>query len=353
MDTTWGEVAFLEYGKALKDRSQDGLIPVFGTNGPTGSCCAEPLYPREGVIVGRKGAYRGIHWSPEPFWVIDTAFFLVPDENRVYPKWAYYELLTRDINGMDSGSAIPSTSRPDFYAMPLSLPPLDEQRRIVGVLGALDDKIELNERLAGRCRGLADLAFQRAFPVVEGQELLGDHVRVLRGRSYTSEELRRFADSTRYAPSRIKRGGGWQREGLKPYNGDFKLDQVLAPGEMVVAHTDLTQAADVIGKPALVPNVAGYERLVASLDLAVVRPASDRVTNLFLYHLFLRDEFQAHAYGYANGSTVLHLAKEAIPEFQVTLPATGRAAALRRAADSAPRSRFAGRIRSRTISGCS
>jgi len=41
---------------------------------------------------------------------------------------AYYCLLTYDINGMDSGSAIPSTSREAFYRMPVRVPPLQEQR---------------------------------------------------------------------------------------------------------------------------------------------------------------------------------------------------------------------------------
>ncbi len=207
----------------------------------------------------------------------------------------------------------------DQREMTIILPSIQEQRRIAGVLGALDDKIEHNLLLADRCRTLADHAFRHAFPLVAGSESLGAHVCVVRGRSYTSAEL--VDSSTALVTLKsIKRGGGYAPSGLKPYGGVFKPEQVVAPGELLVAHTDLTQAADVIGKPALVPDVAGFHRLVASLDLAVVRPASGRVTTLFLYHLFLREEFQAHVYGYANGSTVLHLSKEAIPEFEIRLP---------------------------------
>jgi len=35
---------------------------------------------------------------------------------------------------MDSGSAIPSTSRDDFYKLPLSLPPLNDQQQFVQAL---------------------------------------------------------------------------------------------------------------------------------------------------------------------------------------------------------------------------
>ena len=160
--TTWGELATLEYGKGLR-QYQDSLQPyrVFGTNGPIG-WHSEYLASDAGVIIGRKGAYRGIHYSPEPFFVIDTAFYLKP-KVELDTRWAYYQLLTVDINGMDSGSAIPSTSRESFYKLPVQLPPLPEQRAIATVLGSLDDKIELNRRMNGTLEGLARALFRAWF----------------------------------------------------------------------------------------------------------------------------------------------------------------------------------------------
>src|SRR5947208_3289491 len=117
-ETTWGELATLEYGKSLRDYAEDsGKYRVYGTNGPIG-WHDSPLCDRGGVIIGRKGAYRGVHYSPQPFFVIDTAFYLNP-KREMDLRWAYYQLLTQDINGMDSGSAIPSTTRADFYALPV------------------------------------------------------------------------------------------------------------------------------------------------------------------------------------------------------------------------------------------
>ncbi len=124
----WGDIATLEYGKSIRDyRESTGRYRVFGTNGPIGfhdaSLCDGP-----GIVIGRKGAYRGVHYSPEPFFAIDTAFYLKPTE-PLDLKWAYYELLRFDINNMDSGSAIPSTSRDDFYGIPVVLPPAAIQDR--------------------------------------------------------------------------------------------------------------------------------------------------------------------------------------------------------------------------------
>ena len=113
-------------------------FPVYGTNGPIGTH-SQPLCQQEGVIVGRKGAYRGVHYCPRPFWVIDTAFYLRP-KTEMDMRWAYYQLLALDINSMDSGSAIPSTSRDEFYHLPVRVPPLAEQHAIAHVLGTLDKK---------------------------------------------------------------------------------------------------------------------------------------------------------------------------------------------------------------------
>jgi len=144
----WGDIATLEYGKALRNYENfKGNIPVYGTNGAIG-WCNEHLYPDAGVIIGRKGAYRGVHYSKTPFFVIDTAFYLKPKPNTNFDmKWAYYQLLTQDINSMDSGSAIPSTSRESFYNLQLLLPPIEEQKAIVRLLDTLNNKIELNQQM--------------------------------------------------------------------------------------------------------------------------------------------------------------------------------------------------------------
>jgi len=57
----WDEIATLEYGKALRGyEGVAGQFPVYGTNGRIG-WHDKPLCERAGTIIGRKGAYRGVH----------------------------------------------------------------------------------------------------------------------------------------------------------------------------------------------------------------------------------------------------------------------------------------------------
>lgn len=172
--TTWGELAVLEYGKALRgyQNAAEGGARVYGTNGPIG-WATHALGPGPAVVVGRKGAYRGVQYAEGPFWVIDTAYWLRAI-SQLNPRWAYYQLLTQDINGRDSGSAIPSLSRSDFYSLAVEVPPPHEQDAIAEVLAALDDKIDANDRLAALTLDLAKATYEEATASEAESVALGD-----------------------------------------------------------------------------------------------------------------------------------------------------------------------------------
>lgn len=162
----WGDVAELDYGKALRGyKDSTGEFPVFGTNGQIGMH-ETSLFP-SGVVVGRKGAYRGIHYSAEPCWVIDTAFYLrILDRARVDPLYAYHQLRSVDLDSVDSGSAIPSTSRPAFYAIPLVVPDPDVMRRFTNVAGVA---LAEHRALARSSQALATLRDRLLPRLVTGQ----------------------------------------------------------------------------------------------------------------------------------------------------------------------------------------
>ena len=160
--STWGDEVTLEYGKALRGYSDTaGNVRVFGTNGPVG-WTDTPLAPGPGVILGRKGAYRGVHYSPEAFFVIDTAYYVVP-KTELDMRWLYYAIIHHQLGLIDDGSPIPSTTRAAVYPRAMLVPPPTDQRAIAGVLGALDDKIEQNRRTAQSLERLARAIFRAWF----------------------------------------------------------------------------------------------------------------------------------------------------------------------------------------------
>ncbi|MFB7147128.1 restriction endonuclease subunit S [Agrobacterium deltaense] len=161
-DTTWGEEVTLNYGKAIRGY-QDKIGPyrVYGSNGAVG-WHTEMLANGPGVILGRKGAYRGVRYSRDPFFVIDTAYYLTP-KAEMNMRWLYYAVIHHRLGEIDDGSPIPSTTRAAVYVCPVQIPPLCEQEHIADVLGSLDDKIELNRRMNETLEAMAQAIFRDWF----------------------------------------------------------------------------------------------------------------------------------------------------------------------------------------------
>ena len=160
--STWGDEVSLEYGKALRgyQESKHGYR-VFGSNGPIG-WTEKPLAEGPGVILGRKGAYRGVHFSKDPFFVIDTAYYVEP-MSEMDKRWLYYAIQYHKLGEIDDGSPIPSTTRAAVYVRELEVPSVPEQNEIGRVLTSLDDRIEHNRDLTANLEAIARRLFKSWF----------------------------------------------------------------------------------------------------------------------------------------------------------------------------------------------
>src|SRR5919108_3665539 len=116
-----GTLCALEYGAALPESMRTGSgFPVFGSSGAVGRHAAY-LVEGPGIIVGRKGSAGQVHWSPESFWPIDTAYYVVPKEQQVL-RWLYWLLSHTALQRLDAAIGVPGLNRNDVYAMPAHRP---------------------------------------------------------------------------------------------------------------------------------------------------------------------------------------------------------------------------------------
>jgi len=116
-----------------------------------------------GIVVGRSGASFGqVHFSPVDFWPHNTGLY-VTDFKGNDQRFAFYFLKALDFDRYNSGSAQPSLNRNFIYPIPVRIPPVAEQKAIAAVLGALDDKIELNRRMNATLEAMARALFQSWF----------------------------------------------------------------------------------------------------------------------------------------------------------------------------------------------
>ena len=159
-----GDLVDLHYGKALvEDDRESGAVPVYGSNGITGSH-SEPLEDGPTVVLGRKGqGHLGVKWCDGPFWVIDTAYYTSFDREWINPRYFYYFTDQMGLNHLKVGTSNPSLQRDVFCDQLIPLPPLNVQRRIAEILGAFDEKIELNRRMNETLEEMAQALYRHWF----------------------------------------------------------------------------------------------------------------------------------------------------------------------------------------------
>ena len=317
---------------------------------------------REGdILFGKLRCYfRKVIRAPFD-GVCSTDIWVTRAKEGVDQGFLYYCMASQSfVDFADSGSEgtrMPRTQWEWVSRYKIPLPPLSEQRRIAHILGTLDDKIELNRQINETLETTARAIFKSWFvdfdPVhakMVGQkpvgmdtetanlfpsafqdstlgkiphgwtvEKIGNLVEIVKGRSYRSSELTE-SDVALVSIKSIMRGGGYRPDNLRPYTGKYNPEQIITPGELVIAYTDLTQEAEILGKPAIVRGDEKYQMLVPSLHLRIIRPLESTVSVRFLYCLFRERHFQSHIYGYATGTTVLGLSKDGVPSYQFALP---------------------------------
>lgn len=243
---------------------------------------------------------------------------LRPNRHVVDPRFLlYYYLSPVFRTNIDRytihGATVNRIGLSTMGSWPISIPDLNEQRGIAEVLGALDGKISANDELASLLGEYMDACFVSIVGPWHERVSLGELVTITKGVSYRSADL--VPSSTALVTLKsIQRDGSYSTRGLKAFAGTYKDVQKIRVGELVVAQTDLTQAADVVGRAVRVPASSCYDTLVASLDIAIVRPMRG-VGSEFVLGVMRDQRFIEHCKSRTSGTTVLHLGKDAVQSF--------------------------------------
>jgi len=96
------------------------------------------------------------------FWVNNHAH-VVRGNNKSDTRFLLYALLTADIASYLTGSTMPKLTQGNLNRILILAPEREEQLRIAGALGALDDKIELNRRMNETLEATARAIFRDWF----------------------------------------------------------------------------------------------------------------------------------------------------------------------------------------------
>ena len=149
---------------------------------------------------------------------------------------------------------------------------------------------------------------------------LGDLFQVKHGFAFKGDYFDNTGDELVLTPGNFRIGGGLQiREGKERYySGTYPAAFALRPGDLLIAMTDLTQGAPILGSPIVIPSDGRFlhnQRLGKIVDLD-----ESRLDRTYAYFLFVWDGVRAKLRSTATGATVRHTAPSRVCDIEVVLP---------------------------------
>ena len=273
---------------------------------------------------------------------------VIRPNQQVHHKYLYYFLSQNDFFDYtvltSKGTKMPRGDKDAIMNYLINVPLISEQKTIAKILSDLDEKIEVNRQMNEILEELGQTVFKRWFvdfefpnekgkpyksssgrmveselgEIPKGWEIkeLGDFIDVQKGLSYKGKFLVDNGGIPMANLGTFKPPGGFKPEGLKCYVGEYKDRNLVKPGDIIVANTDITQNADVLGSPSIIPRNIGSDKVLFTHHIFAIRHKEGSLTNYFLYFLLQSPDYRARSKGFATGTTVLAIPKEAILELQ-------------------------------------
>ncbi|MBO6899115.1 MAG: restriction endonuclease subunit S [Shimia sp.] len=231
---TLGQHLNFANGKTSPQRTELGRYAVFGSNGEIGRS-DEKNSSAQTTVIGRVGSYCGsVHYSPEPCWVTDNAIKATaktPEEGRFW----FFALANQNLHDLRAGSGQPLINQTSLKAVELPVPGTDDRQKIGALLGALDDKIELNRRMNETLEEMARALFRDWFVDFGPTRRQADGVidpAAIMGHAFPPEKAAAIAP---LFPSSLGDDGlpqGWEMRQVS-YFGKFKGGKQLPKAEFV------------------------------------------------------------------------------------------------------------------------
>lgn len=310
-----GEVCTLEYGKPLDKefRKPDGAFQAYGANGPISSA-SKYLIDGPCVIVGRKGSAGEITYVKENVWPLDVTYYVKHDPKESDLRYLFYTLQNLDLKQFVRGVK-PGLNRNDVYNLPIPLPPLEEQRKIVEKIDKAFTEIALAHSHLGKRRNCYSLL----------EEAFIDERLSQNRESFISKKLSDI--TSKIGSGATPRGGeeSYKSEGvslirsLNVYDDGFRnrklafIDDAQAKALANVEVKTGDVLLNVTGASIARTCIAPQEYLPARVNqhVSIIRPKPEIISSEYLHFLLRSQKMKSSLLGVGNsgGSTRQALTK--------------------------------------------
>jgi type I restriction enzyme S subunit len=127
-----------------------------------------PLLAEDVIVTSEAPLGEVAYLAVSNDWVLGQRLFAIRTNNRrLLGRFLYYALqsqtMIHELQSRATGTTAQGIRQSELRHVKVPLPPLDEQRRVAAILGALDDKIELNRRMNETLEATARALFKSWF----------------------------------------------------------------------------------------------------------------------------------------------------------------------------------------------
>lgn len=287
-------------------------------------CKSTSKYEPHDILLSNIRPYFCKIWYADKEGGCSNDVLVIKAKKGYLPKFLYYVLSDQNFFNYDTvtskGTKMPRGSKNAI--MKYLVPDVDifTQRRIASILSAYDNLIENNNKRIRLLEQMAENLYKEWFAYHRIKDSvkdirLTDIVSYSRGLSYSSEKIDCEDGNDLINLKNIQAFGGFRLDGTKKYDGQYKEEQVVKEGDLIMGVTDMTQDRRTVGSVALIPNISNLS--VISADL--IKLNSD-IDNVYLYAMFRWGNVSKYISQFANGANVLHLRPQVLKNIKVMLP---------------------------------
>jgi type I restriction enzyme S subunit len=270
------------------------------------------------IVVGRKGSFGEVNFSPSACWPIDTTYYIDESATEADLRWLSHRLTSLGLNQLNRAATIPGLNREDAYQKRLMLPPIAEQRRIAEIL----DRAEALR--AKRRAALAQLdELTRSFfldifvPKTGGgvgfpQPTLGEIAEFI---DYRGISPNKQPQGVRLITARnIKRG--WFEEEPKEFIPADEYEGWMRRGMPRAGDVLFTTEGHTLGSAAKLPQ---FEKAALAQRLIALQPKG-RVVSDYLLQVILGTSFQDEVRRRSTGSAARGISSKQLAQISIPLP---------------------------------
>ena len=157
-----GDVLTLQRGFDLPKKNRKvGNVPLVSSSGISDFQAESKIEP-PAVITGRYGTLGKVFYLEEPCFPLNTTLW-VKDFKGNLPKFCKYLLETIDYYSCSDKAAVPGVNRNHLEELLVRVVSEQDQKAIAHILGTLDDKIELNQKMNRTLEEIAKAIFKSWF----------------------------------------------------------------------------------------------------------------------------------------------------------------------------------------------